>query len=174
MFNRWNAGGLAAWFREHCYNGDGYRSQHKKLPGILQELSTRQLRLFLDTYGDKTHTRNAGRSFFSSSKSLIDGLQQVLLKIGKRGSIYTRRPSVATMRNGHVIRSKMAWTLKERERDTLSISRHSVSWEPAYAPERRAERPPIFRASEGFPGSHPSAFSRCPSDGKHVDSPLTS
>ena len=113
---------LAAWIRANCYSGSPIGATTKCVPAFIKSASERQIRLFLDMYGDKTHTKTEGREFFSASRRLIDDLQELLLRIGKRGSIFTR-PASETEFNGKPIYSKESFWLHERAVDRLCIDR---------------------------------------------------
>lgn len=123
VWTRYDAGALAAWVRSNCYVSEPYRSGQKCVPAIVKVASGRQIKSFFDWYGDKTHTKTEGREFFSVSKRLIDDLQELMLRVGKRGSISVREPKTAVMKNGHQIHCGQLYVLKERAADVLSIDR---------------------------------------------------
>ncbi len=57
-------------------------------------MSQRQIKIFLEwfTLGDGTIMKNGFRIFYTSSKKLADDLQELLLRIGRIGTIKTRQP----------------------------------------------------------------------------------
>lgn len=118
VFIRYNAGALAEWFRQNAYSG-GSRSPNKRVPDIVKVASVRQIKLFMDWFNDRD--RN-GRYFYSSSRRLIDDLQELHLRVGRRGSI-----SYAEGRESRfgdkVIRSSGQWTLSVSAGEQLSIER---------------------------------------------------
>jgi hypothetical protein len=94
---------LAEWVRSNCYNGGGeYSAKTKRLPDIIKCASGRQVSLFLQTYGDQTHGASTPQ-FYSSSKTLIDDLQILHLKIGKRGVVDETAPRTSTIQTGEGI-----------------------------------------------------------------------
>jgi hypothetical protein len=88
VFVRYSAGALADWIREHVYLApDQLGSTNKKIPSLVKSLCGEQIELFLSAFGDKNHDR--GNHYFSTSRRLIDDIQELLLRVGKRGSIWT-------------------------------------------------------------------------------------
>jgi len=71
------------------------KAPERSVPDYVKELSTRQIRLFLDwfTLGDGTITKKGCRVFHTPSKRLSDDLQELLLKIGRVGTIRSRQRS---------------------------------------------------------------------------------
>jgi phosphoribosylamine-glycine ligase len=65
----------------------------KYVPEIIKELSPRQIRIFLDWFakGDGTLMKNGFRIFYSSSKVLADGIQELLMKVGRVGLVKSRK-----------------------------------------------------------------------------------
>ena len=64
----------------------------KFVPSFIKNLSKRQIALFLKYYclGDGTMMKNNYRIFYTSSKKLADDVQELLLKIGRVGTIKQR------------------------------------------------------------------------------------
>lgn len=125
---RYDAPALANWLRANIYTKNGYGSLHKRIPQLVKVASSRQINLFLDMYGDQdhTHSKTEGRQYFSISKQCIDDIQELLLKIGKRGSIWSSNVenNKAKLDNGKTITSKhKMWFVHERYLDRLSIDR---------------------------------------------------
>lgn len=117
---------LAEWVRQNCYNSNIFGAHTKQIPDIIKGVSNSQLNLFIDFYGDKHTTSEDSRSFYSVSKSLVDGLQEILLKMGKRGSIYHREARSTKMKDGREIKKENChsdYTLIERRADRLSIDK---------------------------------------------------
>ncbi len=127
VWTRYGAGALAEWVRNNCYVGNRpYRAEYKKLPDIVRCASTRQIRLFLEWFGDQTHGAETPQ-FWSSSKTLIDDLQILHLRIGKRGVVDKNDPQTATIKSGYnegrVVNSKESYTLTIGREDRLCLDR---------------------------------------------------
>jgi len=67
-------------------------SREKFVPDYVKVLSSRQIKLFLDWFsrGDGTMMKNHYRIFYSSSRRLADDIQELLLKIGRIGTVKKR------------------------------------------------------------------------------------
>lgn len=127
VWNRWNAGALAAWVRENCYTGGGFRAQNKKVPDIVKVASARQIELFLTWNGDQNHRREAhGEHYYSASRRMIDDLQELCLRAGRRGTIARRDPRTGLMPRGTVSTSRESWelTVSKTERLCLDKKKH--------------------------------------------------
>ena len=124
---RYNAGALAEWVRKNCYTGSDYTAFFKRVPDLIKVSSMRQIGIFLSFFGDKSHTRPDNQTYFSSSKRLIDDLQELHLKIGKRGTITTRPEKVVHFaipgRPEYDSICKMGWTLTIARVDRLCIDK---------------------------------------------------
>lgn len=64
----------------------------KHVPNYVKSLSSRQIRIFLDWFakGDATMMKNKCRIFYASSLRLADDIQELLLKLGRVGTIKKR------------------------------------------------------------------------------------
>lgn len=69
------------------------KAPEKFVPEYVKELSARQIRIFMDwfAFGDGTMMRNGYRIFYTSSKRLADDLQELLLRVGRVGTLKPRR-----------------------------------------------------------------------------------
>jgi phosphoribosylamine-glycine ligase len=69
------------------------KAYEKYVPNFIKELSSKQIEIFLEwfTVGDGTIMKNGFRIFYTSSKKLADDVQELLLKIGRVGTIKTRK-----------------------------------------------------------------------------------
>ena len=115
---------LAKWCRENLYSSDVKRAVNKEIPSVIHSVSERQIRLFLHYFGDKTHSDEYARCFYSSSKGMIDAIQSLLLKIGSRSRVASRDPKDTTMKDGRVIHGvNVAWECREWTSSNLSITR---------------------------------------------------
>lgn len=128
VWRRADAWSLANWVRKNCYTSGELGSHNKRVPGIIKELSTRQIRLFLDTYGDQLSSlaeSGKARLYSSTSKQAIDDLQELMLRVGTRGTICKpEEPVPATLKCGKAITPKHKhWKLYESFGDQLSIDR---------------------------------------------------
>lgn len=115
---------LAEWFRANLYAGTTLRSPYKRLPGVIRHLDQRQTALFLDFYGDQHVADDGRRQFYTSSPAISDGLQELLLRTGRRPGIYTRGPRTSVMQDGREVRGTHPdITVTEWAKDTLSVER---------------------------------------------------
>lgn len=81
---------LAEWVRSNCYTSAIYSSLFKRVPDLIKVASQSQVARFLQFFGDQSVRDSGRREFFSSSLRLIDDLQELLLHVGRRGSIHSR------------------------------------------------------------------------------------
>lgn len=123
VWHRYGAHALSAWIRANCYTGLDLGAVNKKIPDLVKCASMRQITHFLHFFGDKNHKKDGQQVFYSSSKRMIDDLQDLHLRIGKRSTICTRGPRVAVMGDGKEIRSKDSHSLHISETDSLCIDR---------------------------------------------------
>ena len=131
----WNNAELSRWLKGNAYTSDNYKSPFKAIPPILKCCSERQIKLFLDFYGDQHIDAEGNQSFYSSSKRIIDDLQELLLRVGKRASIYERGPRTTTMKDGRIIHRDNCTkeiTLVVRKTDRLSIDRKKNIYQEDY------------------------------------------
>ncbi len=65
------------------------KAHEKHVPDFVKNLSPKQIEIFLKWFalGDGTLMKNGYRIFYTCSKALADGLQELLLKTGKVGTI---------------------------------------------------------------------------------------
>lgn len=133
----WNDGALAEWFRANAYTGEVLSSPHKRIPQLIKYASGDQIGDFLHFFGDQLHEpRGGGRQFYSSSPEMIDDLQECLLRVGKRSSIYERAPRSSIMRDGREICGQAPdITLTERAGNKLSIDRKEHIYQGDYKGE---------------------------------------
>jgi hypothetical protein len=83
-----NAPALANWLRANAYQpGQPLRAPNKRIPDLVKVASMRQIKHFLKFFGDQNHGIGAQCQLFSTSKRMIDDLQELHLRIGKRGTI---------------------------------------------------------------------------------------
>ncbi len=95
------------------------KAPEKHVPQLVKELTPRQIEIFLEWFaaGDGTHMRNGFRIFYSSSKSLADGIQELLLKVGRMGIVKTRKGRGEIMTQGHrADASRLQYEVLERVR----------------------------------------------------------
>jgi hypothetical protein len=72
------------WLRDNCYSQGGYTSEYKKLPNCLREWSEEYLNIFFISClkGDGSERYSDYFQYGSTSKALVDGLQEVALRLG--------------------------------------------------------------------------------------------
>lgn len=123
VFNRHGAHNLAAWVRVNCYAG-GMGARNKRVPDLIKWASGRQIRHFLGVHGDQTHGASTPQ-FYSTSKRLIDDLQELHLRIGKRGSIGMAQPRQAAYAGNAsgFINSSACYVLTIGSEDRLCLDR---------------------------------------------------
>ncbi len=70
------------------------KAPEKSVPQYIKNLSPRQINIFLEWFalGDATQMKGGFRIFYTSSKRLADGIQELLLKTGRVGVIKQRAP----------------------------------------------------------------------------------
>ena len=120
----WRDPDLAAWLRANAYAGQQLSSPHKRIPDIVKTATSDQIRLFLDYYGDQHNSQS--RQFYTSSHHIADDIQELLLRIGRRGSLYERAPRSTCMTDGRRIEADNCTadiTITERGSDRLSLER---------------------------------------------------
>jgi hypothetical protein len=120
---RYDAAKLAQWLRENSYVDGHTGAKNKKVPTLVKCASPRQIKHFLHWFDDRNRE---GRQFYSISKQLIDDLQELHLRIGKRSHIGDKREPRATRYAGNSsgeIRSSGEYTLTVGEVDQLCLDR---------------------------------------------------
>lgn len=129
VFVRYDAGALAGWFRANAYTSPELGAAHKRVPGLIMHVSSRQVRHFLDCYGDASvHKVHGTTSYFSVSKRCADDIQELLLRVGQRGSVRRsgRAGKRAVMSDGQVVTSQHdMFCVNAWNKDTLSIDRNA-------------------------------------------------
>lgn len=123
---KWSDPALAAWFRANAFTGGLYRAKEKRVPDIVKTVSGRQVEHFLSHFGDQHVNADGDRAFYSVSRRMIDDLQELLLRVGKRGSIYERPTRAVTFPDGRTTEAHegdVDLTLVERRTDRLSVER---------------------------------------------------
>lgn len=127
VWTRYGAAALAEWVRQNCYlSGQQLRSPWKKVPGIIRHTSQRQIEVFLRFFGDRSHSGQP--SFFSTSQRVIDDLQELLLRVNKRSTVWksTKFPD-SVLEDGTVIHPRHPLHflgVSETERLCLERKRH--------------------------------------------------
>jgi len=95
----------------------------KYVPHFVKELSPRQIGIFLDwfTLGDGTVMEKGYRIFYSVSRTLADDIQELLLKIGRVGTVKERRRgSTAWIVDHYASASGIQYEVMERVRKLYS------------------------------------------------------
>lgn len=122
VFVRYDAACLARWLRENAYVGGKTGARAKRVPDLVKVASSRQINHFLHWFDDRSRD---SAQFYSASKRLIDDLQELHLRIGKRSSIGTARAKdvpFAGSKSG-VIHSRGGYVLTVSQTDQLCIDR---------------------------------------------------
>lgn len=123
VFHRYGAHTLANWVRSNCYAGPILKAESKKVPEVFKWSSPRQIAHFLDFFGDRNRTDGCQEVYYSSSKALIDDLQELLLRIGRRGKITPRGAREHTDVGGKIWRSKPSYQITVTDGADLSFER---------------------------------------------------
>lgn len=123
VWNRWGAGALAEWVRANVYGGKPYGAHTKIVPFLVKCASERQIKIFLDWFGDKSDSRSEGRHFYSASRRMADDLQELLLRIGRRGTISSRDPRTSYIGGSKIESKGTQYTVVEDTQGRLSIDR---------------------------------------------------
>jgi hypothetical protein len=121
---------LANYLRANAYRS-GLGAVNKSIPLLVKCASERQIRLFLDYYGDKCS--QSGTDVFSTvSPQLADDLQELLLRIGHRSGVYKRPMRGTVMRDGRVVHPSghTEHSVRQWSSDNLSLERDTLSEEP--------------------------------------------
>ncbi len=116
-------GALAEWMRQNVYVGVELRAPFKSVPPLVKDASQKQIEHFLRFFGDQHIQEEGTRRFYSSSRWLIDDLQELLLRIGKRGTIEERPPREAMFRGRRIESHGPDLTLTERRTELLSVGK---------------------------------------------------
>jgi phosphoribosylamine-glycine ligase len=99
------------------------QAPEKFVPDFIKNLSVRQIRIFLDWFakGDGTQMANGFRIFYTSSKTLADDIQELLLKVGRVGLVKSRtREPRRWIVNHWAESSRVQYEVIERIRKTNS------------------------------------------------------
>lgn len=119
VWMRYDAGHLAEWIRQNCYTSPSLRAQAKRTPEIIKCASVRQIKEFLHWFDDRS--RN-GTWFYSASKRLADDIQELLLRIGKRGSVTSVPPKTSYL-NGVAINGRGGFQVYVSDTERLCLDR---------------------------------------------------
>lgn len=124
----WTDADLYHWLRTNAYVGYTLTSPFKKLPQVFRNLSQRQTELFLSFYGDQHVNKNNIRQFYTSSKQMADGLQELILRTGKRSAISFGKPAGTASRiNGREVVSKYdSYAVTEWKSDEFAIEKKKL------------------------------------------------
>jgi hypothetical protein len=120
VWTRYNAGALAAWLRENCYCDGRTGARAKCAPALVKCASVRQIRHFLHWYGDRSISGQV--AYWSVSRRLIDDLQELHLRIGKRSTIRSTRSKESVL-NETPIHSGPGYVLTVSDTDRLCLGR---------------------------------------------------
>jgi hypothetical protein len=117
---------LAEWLRANIYVGNEYRAPYKRVPELVKVAHQDQIGDFLKFFGDQGIQRGS-RAFYSSSKRLIDDLQELLLRIGKRATLENRGVREShTASDGRIFTQKQsAYELHEYQDSDITLQRAS-------------------------------------------------
>jgi len=128
---RYDAGALADWVRETCYTSRELGALNKKAPEFLRWACPRQIEIFLDYFGDQSHDEDREKVFYSSSKRMIDDLQELHLRLGKRGGVFFEDPKPHILPSGETNeRPSRRYRLYASRTDSLCLDRKKhIEWD---------------------------------------------
>jgi hypothetical protein len=92
---RINNSQLANYLSKLCYVNNEFNCYNKKVPEFIKSLSKEQIDIFLDAFnkGDGWIEKAGNRNYRTHSKQLANDLQELIVKIGKCGSLRTDQPN---------------------------------------------------------------------------------
>lgn len=122
VWNRWSADALADWVRTNCYTSPELGAKNKRIPDIIKSLSRRQIELFIDFFGDRSYDKKS-EQYYSTSKRMVDDLQELLLRIGRRSTLSLSAEKYGMMPQGTVCKSSPLWTLTASDTGRLCVER---------------------------------------------------
>ena len=121
---------LASWLRANCYSGETFRSPFKRVPELVKVACQGQIEEFLKYFGDSSGPNRESRQFYSSSQRMIDDLQELLLRVGKRGTIYShgiREEEHPNEEGVMIVQKHPSFTLHEYLESDITIKRPNVA-----------------------------------------------
>jgi hypothetical protein len=116
---RYDAGALANWMRANCYTDPRLGAEHKRVPDVVKCGSMRQISHFLHYFDDRNRS---GLQFWSKSKRMIDDLQELHLRIGKRCHIGKTEAKDSELA-GKIIHGHGGYALTVGDVDRLCLDR---------------------------------------------------
>ncbi len=120
---------LAEWLRSNGFVGDEYKSPFKCVPDLVKVASQGQIEEFLRYFGDSSGPNRDSRQFYSSSPRMIDDLQELLLRVGKRGTVYShgiREVQHPNEEGVMIVQRHPAYTLHEYQDSDLGMLRKNT------------------------------------------------
>jgi hypothetical protein len=128
---------LAVWLRANAFTGNEYRSQCKRVPDLVKIAHQSQIEEFLTFFGDQSDRSKygSGREFYSSSRRMIDDLQELLLRVGKCATIGERAPRTGGVndRGVRIEGRHPSFTLHEASETDIMLTKQSkcpsVEWD---------------------------------------------
>lgn len=100
------------------------KANTKTVPDYVKSLSPRQIKIFLDAFisCDGHTTKTGRRCLFTSSKRLIDDLQELLIKSGSTGNVRVRQPRETNI-DGRLVVGGLQYEMWEKEKKSSSIEK---------------------------------------------------
>ncbi len=107
----------------HAYLSGLGKAHEKRVPEFVKQLSRKQIALFLEWYGLGDGNMNNGfRIFYTSSRRLADDVQELLLKIGRSGTVKVRNRSGRVWIKDHWAR------INHPQYEVMERVKKNVSW----------------------------------------------
>ncbi|NEA21609.1 LAGLIDADG family homing endonuclease [Actinomadura bangladeshensis] len=109
---------FAEWLEANC----GIGASNKRIPREIRDSSTASIERFLDGYreGDGSWNSNGGATYSTTSRQLVDHLQEILAKVGRCGMARLRSVAGSTTEilGRTVVRKHDVWLVGEYKRAT--------------------------------------------------------
>ncbi len=123
VWARYSAHSLAAWIKANCYVGGDFKAASKRVPDLVKCASVRQIDHFLKSFGDQNHSDGSPERYYSNSRRLIDDLQEIILRVGRRGTICHRDARPGHLIDGKPFNANESWELCVSKTERLCIER---------------------------------------------------
>lgn len=136
----WLSGNKDLWgyLNSILYDINDHSASGKKIPTLVQTLSPKRIGIFLDYFckGDGCISRGGKRDFYTTSKAIADGLQELILKIGRTSVSWEREPRDSSFSDGRQIKKencKLSYVVSERKKLTTSLQKQDQVYTEDYS-----------------------------------------
>lgn len=106
---------LSRLLARECYTGDTHDCYHKKVPKMVKDLEPHLINVFLEAFalGDGSRSPRGSRVYATTSRTLADDLQELILKSGHYATV-TVTKSRELMLGTKLVRTAPLYRLNER------------------------------------------------------------